>query len=69
MSTNNKDVTFSDKMAELEAIVAWFDEDHVDIDASLQKFERGMKLATELKDHLEKAEIKVKKIQASFSVD
>lgn len=69
MSKSEKNQSFADKLTELELIVSWLDEDHSDIDESLKKFERGMELAKELKEHMAETEIKVKKIQASFNID
>ncbi len=66
MASKAKELSFSEKLAELEAILAWFDDDSTDIDASIKKFERGMVLSTELQSYLEKAENKVQKIKATF---
>lgn len=62
MSTNK--TNFSDKMKQLEEIVAWFDSDEVDLDSAVEKFEEGTKLAKELKSEINKIENKVKKLQA-----
>ena len=37
--------SISEKMKELEDIVAWFDSDEIDLDKAVEKFERGSKLA------------------------
>ena len=65
MPKNNTE-SFSDKLAELEAILTWFEADSTDIDMSLTKFERGMNLSNELKKHLDQVENKVQKIKAQF---
>lgn len=57
---------FSKLMAELEEIVAWFEREDVDLDKALPKFERGMKVAGELKKYLEDTENKVEKIKQKF---
>lgn len=59
MSTNN----FEAKMKELEEIVAWFDSADVNLDQALEKFERGTKLAKELKANISDVENKVRKLQ------
>lgn len=68
MSTKNdgsiKKGDFSSKMAELEAIVAWFDSGEVNLDQAVEKFERGSALAKELKSDISDIENKVKKLQA-----
>ena len=57
---------FSKDLAELEAIVAWFESDSLDLDEALVKFERGMELANTLKDYLVNVENKVTKIKQKF---
>lgn len=56
-------------MLELEQIVGWFEQDEVDVDVALKKFERGVAVARELKTRLKDVENKVVEIQASFSSD
>ena len=43
MSTTNK--SLSKQLAELDEIVAWFEQDDFDIEAAIAKFEAGSKLA------------------------
>ncbi len=62
--TSSKKGDFTSKMAELEAIVAWFDSGEVNLDEAVAKFERGSVLAKELKSDISDIENKVKKIQA-----
>lgn len=65
--TNNKQQTdFSQDIRELESIVEWFEGEDVDLDQALGKFERGMKLASKLKQHLESVENRVEKIKQKF---
>jgi exodeoxyribonuclease VII small subunit len=63
---NNNDVNFGKSLAELEEIVAWFESDEVDLDSALQRFERGMELAGQLKNHLRGIENKVEVIKRKF---
>ena len=65
---SNKDQSLSNKFKELEDIVEWFDGDNLDLDKSLEKFERGAELSKEIKTFLDHAENKVKKIKADFEV-
>lgn len=58
--------SFAENMAELEAIVAWFESADADISEGLAQFEKGAELAKILKTQLEDIENKVTKIQASF---
>jgi exodeoxyribonuclease VII small subunit len=58
---------FDAAMKELEAITAWFEQPDIDLDQGLVKFERGMELAAELKDHLAEVENRVEKIKVKFN--
>ena len=57
---------FGAKLAELEAITAWFESDEVDLNRALQQFERGMQLAKELNQELQQVENRVETIKAKF---
>ncbi len=57
---------FGSKLKELEAITEWFESDEVDLNAALQKFERGMHLADELKKELGEIENRVEVIKRKF---
>ncbi len=64
--SKKSDQTTADLMLELESIVAWFEQDDLDVDAALKKFERGVEVARDLKTRLKEVENKVVKIQSSF---
>ena len=63
----DKKFNFDAAMAELESITSWFESSEVDLDQGLVKFERGMELAAELKDHLATVENRVEKIKLKFN--
>lgn len=63
---DNKKVNFARDLAELEAIVEWFESGEADLDAALPKFEKGMVLATNLKQYLETMQTKVEVIKQRF---
>ena|SRR6266568_9517350 len=65
MST--KTFEFEKALKELEEITAWFESADVDLDQGLAKFERGMELSTDLKEHLLGIENRVEKIKQRFS--
>jgi exodeoxyribonuclease VII small subunit len=65
--SETKKFKFDEAMKELEAITAWFESTDVDLDEGLVKFERGMELATKLKEHLSTVENRVEKIKVKFS--
>jgi exodeoxyribonuclease VII small subunit len=64
---NQKPFEFEQALKELEQITAWFESSDVDLDQGLVKFERGMELASLLKDHLLTVENRVEKIRQRFS--
>ena len=51
---------------ELEEIVAWFEKGEVDLDAGLDKFERGLALAKSCKERLRDVENRVRAIKVKF---
>ena len=61
-----KTFKFETALLELEEITQWFESADVDLDASVAKFERGMKLAAELKDHLAQVQNRIETVRASF---
>lgn len=57
-----KEEKFEDKFKELEAIVTELENGNVDLDLSIEKYTKAMKLAKECGDKLTKASEKVNKI-------
>ena len=55
-----------DQLAELEEVVSWFEQDDLDIEESIEKFEIGSKLAGEIKDELSVMENKITVLKKSF---
>ncbi|MFH1430268.1 MAG: exodeoxyribonuclease VII small subunit [Candidatus Uhrbacteria bacterium] len=58
--------SFAKQFAELEAITAWFEREDVDLEEGIERFERGMVLAKELKVRLCDAEVKIEQIRKQF---
>ncbi len=67
MSTSEKSFQFDRALHELEEITVWFESSEVDLDQALPKFERGMELAAQLKEHLEGVQNRVEKIRQRFA--
>jgi len=67
MSSKNNPSNFQEKLNQLEAIVADFERGDIDLDAAVAQFDSGMKLAEELKQHLDSMEVKVERIKRDFS--
>ncbi|MDB5178463.1 MAG: Exodeoxyribonuclease 7 small subunit [Patescibacteria group bacterium] len=63
----DKPFEFEKALKELEDITTWFESTDVDLDQGLDKFERGMELASQLKAHLVTVENRVEKIKQRFS--
>lgn len=57
---------FAQDFAELEKITEEFENEEIDLDDGLKKFERGLALAAELKKKLNEAENKVETIRKKF---
>lgn len=59
---------FATSFQELEEIAAWFERNDVDLEEGLKKFERGMQLASDLRERLKAAEVKIEQIRKRFDV-
>lgn len=64
--TASEPFAFEPALQELEDITAWFEAPDVDLDLGLAKFERGMELATQLKEHLGMVENRIDRIKQRF---
>lgn len=59
-------VQFAKAFEELEKIVIEFEKGEIDLDAGLDKFERGLALARDLKKYLAEVENKVEVLKEKF---
>lgn len=59
--------SFQKQFEELEKIVAAFESGKFDLDEGLEKFEEGLKIATELKKRLKEAENRLEEIKVKFA--
>lgn len=55
----SEDINFEENMKQLEQIANELEKGDLDLDASVKKFEEGMKISKECSDILEKAEKKI----------
>ena len=55
-----------DQMAELEELVSWFEQDDLDIEQAINKFEIGSELAGSIKKDLGELENKITVLKKSF---
>jgi len=60
--TKNKQITFEEKLKELEEIASKLDGENCSLEESLKLFERGVLLSKELESELNEAKLKVKKL-------
>lgn len=61
-----KNSTIKQKLAQLDELVAWFEQDDIDIEQSLKKFEQAEKLADEIAGELKTAKNKIEVIKKKF---
>jgi len=54
------------KLAEFEEIVAWFENEDIEIEEATKKYEEGAKLAAEIKDQLEKSKNRIEVLNRKF---
>ncbi len=58
--------TYKQLSAELDAILAWFESDDVELDAAIAKYEQALALISQLETELKTAKNQVKKISAKY---
>lgn len=63
MPKKKSDKDFGSSFQELEEIARWFEQGEPDLEKGLEKFERAMNLAKELKARLLEAENTIKEIR------
>lgn len=64
--SKEKSPDFGIAYKELEAIIEWFEQEDVDLEEGLRKFERGLQLAKGCKERLKEVENRVTAIKAKF---
>ena len=62
-------LSLSELMEQLEAIVAWFNTEDVDIDQATAKFDQGVKLAEVIRQRLAETDNKINQIKLRLSGD
>ena len=58
--------SIKNKLAEFENIIEWFDGETTDIETAITKYEEGVKLADDIKKHLETAKNSIEVIKQKF---
>lgn len=62
-----KQLTFSEAFSELEDLTRWFEEEEIELDEGMKKFERGLELAQVCKKKLQEVENNVTKLKKKFT--
>ncbi len=63
---SEKSNTVKQKLADLDELVTWFEQEDIEIDQALKKFEVAEKLAAEIGDELQTAKNKIEIIKKKF---
>ncbi len=58
--------SFQQQFEELETIVERFEKGDIDLDDGLKEFEKGLKIAAELKKRLKGAEVKLETLKKTY---
>ncbi len=55
--------TYRELRAELDELMAWFDQDDIDVEQALLKYEEAQKIVAELEEYLKETELKIKNLK------
>jgi exodeoxyribonuclease VII small subunit len=58
--------SLSEQLQELEDLIAWFEQEDIDLEEAIAKFDSGSKLAGEIKERLDKLENKITVLKQKF---
>ncbi len=64
MSSKNTDLKI--QLEQLEQIVAWFEQENINIDEAIDKFKAGSVLAEDIKKHLDELDNKITVLKERF---
>lgn len=56
--------TYRDLKQKLDDLLTWFDQDDIDVDEAMSKYEEATKIISELEDYLNQAQEKIRKFKA-----
>lgn len=63
---SNQKNNLKDKLAELEELLVWFEQDDMDIEEALKKYEKGSELAVSIREQLTNIENKITVLERRF---
>ena len=61
----SRKLTIKEKVAKLEKIVKYFEEEEIDLDEAIEKYEEANKLVKEVGEVLKEYEIRIEKISSN----
>lgn len=67
MSNSKNDL--NQKLSELEKLLEWFEQDDLDIEQALEKYEKGQELAGSIREQLTAVENKITMLEKRFDQD
>lgn len=67
MKAEKKSEKLAEKLTKLEEISRYFEQENVDIDDAISKYEEGVKLAAEIKKQLTAYELKITEIKEKYT--
>lgn len=67
MPTPKKKGSIRQQFEELEKIVREFEQEQLDVEGGLEKFEHGLQLATQLKKQLATVEVKIETMKKKYT--
>ena len=65
---SNQKNNLKDKLAELETLLEWFEQDDLDIEEALAQYEKGSELASSIREQLSEIENKITVLERKFDV-
>jgi exodeoxyribonuclease VII small subunit len=69
MSEPKSKPTLQQQLAQLDELLAWFDQPDLDLDQALDKFDEGVKLTEDIKKRLATFENKVTVLKKRFDLE
>jgi len=66
-SLQKSDRTIREMLDEFEQIVQWFDDENLDVEKAIAKYEDGAKLAAEIREKLETEKNKIEIVKRNFA--
>ena len=64
--SKKSEMSIKEQLAQLDALIAWFDQADFDLDEALAKFDQGMQLADAIKQRLSSVEAKITILKQKF---